>query len=73
MGAQRLNDKSRRRIERSTGLTIWRAFSFENTMRVFITTDHRHGWWNRLTEEWGWIEKPTHFTSCHEQFPGDFT
>lgn len=72
MGAQRLSEKSTRRIERSTGLSIWRAFSNDNTLRVFITNDHQHGVWNRLTEEWRFIEKPLHFTTCPERFPEDF-
>ena len=69
MGAQRLNDKKRRQIEASTGLSIWRAWSNHNWWRIFVTNDHRHGYWHRGTGEWEFDDNPTHFTTCAERFP----
>jgi hypothetical protein len=37
----------------------------------FVTPDHRHGWWDKKTGEWGWLDENYwgHYTSCHELFP----
>jgi hypothetical protein len=73
MGAQRLSDRSVRRIARSTGLTVVRAWGHGDSVMSFVTDDHRHGWWHRRTGEWGWDDPDgvlLHFTSCEEMFPG---
>jgi hypothetical protein len=70
MSAQRLNDRSRRRIERSTGLEIVRAWAHGGYVFNFVTPEHRHGWWDKKTGEWGWDDDPVHYSSCTELFPG---
>lgn len=70
MSAQRLSDRSRRRIERSTGLTILRAWGHGGYVFAFVTDDHRHGFWDMKTGDWEWQEPPTHYTSCEELFDG---
>lgn len=69
MSAQRLSARSIRRIERSTGLSIRRAWSWGGYRMEFVTADHRHGAWHRRTGEWCWIQSPMHYTSCDEMFP----
>jgi hypothetical protein len=74
MGSQRLGAKRIRRVARSTGLEIVRAWAHGGYTFDFVTTDHRHGWWDSKTGDWGWLEgiRLTHYTSCHELFPQDF-
>lgn len=62
VSAQVLSPKSTRRIERSTGLEIVRAWG------------HRHGEWSKKTGEWQYTdpERVLHYTSCHDLFPDDF-
>jgi hypothetical protein len=73
MGSQRLSERSTRRIARSTGLDVVRAWAHGGYTFEFVTLDHRHGWWDKKTGEWGLdAGKPTHYTSCHELFPQDF-
>lgn len=71
MSAQRLSDRSRRRIERSTGLAIRRAWAHGGYAFAFVTNDHRHGVWDKKTGEWQWDDDPLHYTSCREMFPED--
>lgn len=71
MSVQRLNDRSRRRIERSTGLDIRRAWANGGYTFMFVTADHRHGFWDKKTGEWDWDDEQVHFTSCRELF-GDY-
>lgn len=66
--AQILNKKNTRKISESTGLDIIRAWSFGGVDFSFVTRDHRHGVWNKKTQEWEFEDKPIHFTSCHELF-----
>lgn len=71
MSAQRLSDRSVRRIERSTGLSIVRAWAHGDYTFYFVTTDHRHGSWSKKTEEWQFeVGEPRHYSSCEELFPG---
>lgn len=74
MSAQRLSPRSTRRIERSTGLEIVRAWGHGGNVFNFVTPDHRHGSWNKKTGEWQYTdpERVLHYTSCHELFPDDF-
>lgn len=68
MSSQRLNARSIRRIERVTGLEILRAWSHGGYIFDFVTPDHRHGWIDKKSGEWGW-EPPgrlVHYTSCSE-------
>lgn len=69
MSAQILNDRSIRRITRSTGLDIALAWGHGSHVMAFVTTDHRHGWWDKKTGEWWWDEDPIHYTSCRSLFP----
>ncbi|URN11389.1 hypothetical protein LUW77_03615 [Streptomyces radiopugnans] len=68
MSAQRLSPKSTRRIARSTGLDVIRAWSHGGYTMAFVTADHRHGWWDKKTGDWGIDSKPVHYTSCGELF-----
>jgi hypothetical protein len=74
MSAQRLSDKSRRRIERSTGLTIVRAWAHGGYTMDFVvaTTDgHRHGVWDKRTGHWRYLDESevVHYNTCDELFP----
>ena len=69
MSAQVLNDRSTRRIARSTGLDVVRAWSWGGYTMAFVTAGHRHGWWDKKTDEWGWDEEPMHYASCRRLFP----
>lgn len=68
MSAQRLSAKSRRRIERSTGLDIVRAWAHGGYVFNFVTADHRHGAWDKRTGEWQFNDDAMHYTSCAELF-----
>jgi hypothetical protein len=69
MSAQRLSDKSIRRIERSTGLPVVRAWAHGGYVFNFVTADHRHGAWDKKTGRWEFHDNPMHYTSCAEMFP----
>lgn len=66
MSAQRLGAKATRRIEHAIGEPVLRAWSHGGYTMDFVTPDHRHGWWNKTTGEFGWTENPMHYTSCAE-------
>lgn len=70
LSAQRLSPRATRRIARSTGLDVVRAWSHGGYTMGFVTADHRHGWWDKKTEGWGWEEGDdlVHYTSCREMF-----
>lgn len=70
MSAQRLSEKSVRRIAASTGLTILRAWSHGGYTMNFVTDDHKHGTWNKPSGEWEFDKNPTHYSSCRDLFPG---
>jgi hypothetical protein len=78
MSAQRLSDKSRRRIERATGLDIVRAwghggYTFDFVIAADNDDRHSHGWFDRKTGEWGIYEDSEylgHYDTCFtELFP----
>jgi hypothetical protein len=71
VGAQRLNDRSTRRIARSTGLDVVRAWSSGGYEFDFVTADHRHGWWSKRDGSWGWAgdDVTPHYSSCADLFP----
>ncbi|MGW2533510.1 hypothetical protein ACWCTD_03370 [Streptomyces sp. NPDC001499] len=71
MSAQVLNPASTRRIARSTGLDIARAWSHGGYTMAFVTADHRHGLWDKKTGEWEFEQDPAHYTSCSELFPAE--
>lgn len=74
MSAQVLNARSTRRIARSTGLDIVRAWSWGGYTMAFVTADHRHGWWDKKTGEWEWeTGQIFHYSSCRELFPKEPT
>jgi hypothetical protein len=65
-----------RRIERATSLTVLCAWAMDNTLHTFVTPDHRHGWYDRITTEWGFVppEDTSHFApTCRWLFGGDGT
>lgn len=71
MSAQRLSERSRRRIERATGLTIVRAWAHGGYEMDFVTPEHRHGVWDKKTGAWRYLaeQEVCHYTSCSELFP----
>jgi hypothetical protein len=72
VSAQRLSERSIRRIERSTGLSIRRAWSHGGYTFTFVTDDHRHGWWDKKTGLLVWPPgNVAHYSSCREMFPED--
>jgi len=79
VSAQRLNDKSTRRISRNTGLEVVRAWSHGGYIFDFVVADpehparHRHGWYDKKTGEYA-VRQPnvdqTHYDTCFtELFP----
>lgn len=75
MGASQINARSLRRIGRAVGVEdIIRGWSHGGYTLGFVTADHRHGWYDKKTGEWGWHDPndphPLHYTSCHESWPG---
>lgn len=70
MSASIVGAKLTRQIATSTGLDIVRAWGHGGYRFAFVTSDHRHGTWNKKTGEWQWDETPSHYTSCSELFPG---
>ena len=65
MGAQRLNAKSCRRIERATGQPVEFACANGGYVMEFVTPDHRHGVYDKRTGQWRWLSEETtfHFTN----------
>jgi hypothetical protein len=76
MSAQRLSDKSARRISRATGVTVIRAWAHGGYVFDFVTPAtnedrHLHGWYDKKTGQWG-LDDPgprTHYDTCREMFP----
>jgi hypothetical protein len=72
MSAQRLSERSIRRIATATGLPIARAWSHGGYTMSFFTLEpavpdgHRHGWFDKKTGEWGWDDGGPHYTSCSD-------
>lgn len=56
MGTQRLSAKACRRIERVIGEPVEFGTASGGYVMGFVTPDHRHGWWNKATGEWGWYD-----------------
>lgn len=72
MGSQTLSRRSVRRIERATGLDIAFAVGHGGYIHAVVTVDHRHGWFDLKTGEWGMEPVRYHYTSCRLLFPDDF-
>lgn len=72
MGAQVLSARSTRRIAKSTGQPVVRAWSHGGYVMGFVTADHRHGWWHRRDGDWDWDgeDEVIHYSSCEKLFPG---
>lgn len=70
MSAQILSDRSVRRIARKIDQPVLRAWGHGGYIHRFVTTDHRHGWVDITTWEWGWDRRDpiTHYSSCKELF-----
>lgn len=73
MSVQRLSAKSTRRVGRQLNEpTITRAWvnnGQDHNVILFVTWDHRHGWFNRKTGESDIPVDATdadHFTSCYD-------
>jgi hypothetical protein len=64
MGAQRLNDRSTRRIARATGLPVIRAWAHGGYVHDFVTAGHLHGWYRIKTGEWGIARRALHYDTC---------
>lgn len=71
MGLRPLGEKWVRRLRRITGEDIVWAVGNGGYVFGFTTADHRHGWYDKKTDEWGWEEgRIMHATSCSRLFPG---
>lgn len=70
MSAQRLSEKSKRRIERATGFTIARAWAHGGYWMDFVVateSGHEHGRWNKTTSEVNFpIAGAGHYDTCDE-------
>jgi hypothetical protein len=66
VSSQRLSPRTIRRIGRATGLgnQIVRGWAHGGYIHDFVTTTHRHGWFDLRTGGWGWVEDPICYTSC---------
>jgi hypothetical protein len=74
VSAQVLSPRSTRRIARSTGLDIIRAWAHGGYTMDFVTADHRHGLWDKKTGDWEWeTGRVFHYSSCRELFPEEPT
>ena len=69
MSAQQLSPRSIRRIERATGLKLRMAWSHGGYTMGFATEDHRHGWYDKKSGEWGFEEPTVHYSSCFRFWP----
>lgn len=71
MSAQRLSDRSLRRIANATGLDLVRGWGHGGYVHAFVTADHEHGWYDTKSREYGFDKEPVmHYSSCRELFPG---
>jgi hypothetical protein len=74
MSWSQLSDKKTKRIASITGLDVIRAWSRGSYKHEFVTADHRHGWFDLKTSEFGLHDEDSltvsHFTSCEDLFPG---
>ena len=79
MSAQRLSDKTTRRLSRATGLEVVRAWAHGGYVFDFVIADddvperHLHGWYDKKTGDWE-LEEPgqrdIHYHTCFtELFP----
>lgn len=65
MGVQQISRRKMNIIERETGQEVLRAWSHGGHVMGFVTPDHRHGWWDKMSGDWGWEEgRITHYSSC---------
>jgi len=72
MGSQPLSTKNLHRIERETGLDLVRVVAHGGTHWLsIVTSDHRHGSYDRSRGLVIWDDYPMHFTSCRELFHED--
>jgi len=77
MGVNVLNARNVRRVQRVTGdpridrVLVW-SHNESGRYAEFITSDHRHGWWDRKTNEFGYYtqDEAQHFSSC-DRFVSD--
>jgi hypothetical protein len=69
MSAAPLSPRYVRRIERVVGEPVLRAWGHGTYVMGFVTPDHRHGWWDKKTGTFGWIEDPMHYSSCLTAWP----
>jgi hypothetical protein len=69
MGSQPLNQRNLNRVSRETGLDLVRAVAHGGTHWLsIVTSDHRHGSYDRRTGRIEWDDQPVHFTSCSQIF-----
>lgn len=81
MSAQRLGEQKLRRLRRTTGLDVVRAWAFGGYGYAWVVADpdhpdrHRHGWYDVKDDTWGFDDNQAafnyggHFDTCHELFP----
>lgn len=76
MSAQRLSSRRVRFLTRITGEEVVRGWAHGGYWYNFVTADHRHGVYYLKTGEFeigSRGEELTHYTSCRETWPEDFT
>lgn len=64
MGLQVLSEKNTKRWAEQLGLPIERMVASGGYWFGFRTTDHRHGFVNKISGEVEWDTNPTHWSSC---------
>jgi hypothetical protein len=77
MSAQRLSDKTTRRLSRAIGIDVVRAWAHGGYTYDFVVADasdpsgHRHGWYEKKSGDWGLWESQglSHYNTCKEMFP----
>ena len=70
MGLSTLGPRKLRLISRAIGQQVLRGWSNGGYDLGFVTLNHRHGWFNTTSHEWGFDDEyDWHPMSCHLLFP----
>jgi hypothetical protein len=71
MSAQRLSDKNTKKIAKAIGLDVVRAWAHGGYTFDFVTSDHIHGWYEKITGEFGVYDRDEpniyHYTTCPDK------
>lgn len=61
MSAQRLSPKNVTKIAQHTGLDVLMAWAHGGYDFEFVTADHRHGLFNKVSKEWRFYTEDDYF------------